>query len=92
MQLPEPRSIGVRAAKAKFSALLDEVDGGDHVLVCRRSQPLAALIPASDLDRFRELARREEELAAVLRGRGYRVDPWGTPGVLEVVSRLGVKR
>lgn len=76
--------MGVRAVKANFAA------AGSHVVVCRRAEPLAALIPVRDLDRFRELARRDEELAEVLRRRGFDVESWSTAGILDLIaSRLG---
>lgn len=88
--MPIPRPIGIRAAKSNFSALLDEVAAGEHVLVCRRSKPLAALIPAGDLDQLRELANRDAQLAAVLRARGHDIEPWGTARVIEIiVTHLG---
>jgi hypothetical protein len=49
---------------------------------------LAALISASELDRFQELERRDEGLQAVLKGRGIGVAPWTTAKILEVVARL----
>lgn len=81
----KPRSIGVRAAKATFSTLLDEVAAGRHTLICRRSRPVAALISLQDLDLLGELIRRDEELAAVMQARGHDVDPWVTPNILGVV-------
>jgi prevent-host-death family protein len=81
----KPRSIGVRAAKATFSTLLDEAAAGHHALICRRSRPVAALISLNDLDLLGELIRRDEELAAVMRARGHDVDPWVTPTILRVV-------
>jgi prevent-host-death family protein len=93
MSLPPVRSIGIRAAKASFSSLLDEVEAGAHVLLYRRSKPVAALIPTADLERFRELIRREEELGAVLRARGHAVEPLTTAQLIEVmVSHLGAPR
>lgn len=91
--LPPLRSLGIRAAKASFSGLLDEVEAGTHVLLCRRSKPVAALIPPVDLERFRELLRREEELGAVLRARGHAVEPLTTAQLIEVmVSHLDAPR
>jgi prevent-host-death family protein len=85
MELPQPRPVGVRAAKESFSTLLEEVAAGGHALIYRRSRPVAALIPVSDLERLQELARRDEELGAVIRARGHEVDPWGTPEILRVL-------
>lgn len=82
---PPPRSLGIRAAKASLSTVLDEVAAGSHVLLCRRAKPVAVLIPPQDLERFRELVRRDEELAAVLRARGHHVDQWTTAALIEVI-------
>lgn len=93
MSLPPPRTVGIRAVKDNFSALLNEVAAGDHVLVCRRSKPLAALIPLADLDRLGDLVLRDEELAALLGRLGHRVEPWSTARLIEVIvshlSRAG---
>lgn len=83
--MPAWKRIGVRALKNSLAAVLDEVAAGERVLLCRRAKPLAALIPVRDLERLHELTRRDDELAAVLRGRGHLVDPWATPGILEVI-------
>lgn len=89
----ETRLVGVREAKAAFAALLDGVATGEQIVICRRSQPVAALIPVSELHHFRELIRRDAELAAVLRARGYGVEPWTTAGILEaVISSMGEAR
>jgi prevent-host-death family protein len=85
VELPKPRSVGTRAAKESFSTLLDEVAAGEHALIYRRSRAVAALIPVGDLERLQELARRDEELAAILRARGHQVNPWGSPGILSVL-------
>lgn len=87
-RLPKPQRIPIRAARERFGALVDRVAGGTYVLICRRSTPLAVLVPADDFDRLAESLRQEEELAAILRGRGFDVEAWSTPTVLEVVTRL----
>lgn len=63
-------------------------------MLCRRSRPLAVLISLDELERFRELVRRDEALAAVFRARGHTPDPWTTSSIIEVVvthlvARLG---
>lgn len=80
--------IGLRKARADLSRLVDDVSEGQPVVISRRGRPLAALISATDLERFRELERRDEGLRAVFRGRGFRVAPWTTPKILEVLSRM----
>lgn len=89
MNLPTPTPIGIRRARADFGGLVDRVADGEYVLICRRSTPLAVLLPAIDLESFKELVRREQELEAVLRGRGYIVRPWTTPKILETLTKLG---
>lgn len=89
MNLPTPTPIGIRRARADFGGLVDRVADGEYALICRRSTPLAVLLPAIDLESFKELVRREQELEAVLRGRGYVVRPWTTPKILETLTKLG---
>lgn len=80
--------IGLRRARAELSHLVDDVAEGPPVMISRRGRPLAALISATDLDRFRELERRDDGLRAVFRGQGLRIVPWTTPKILEVLTRL----
>ena len=52
--------VGVFEAKNRLSALLDEVQQGAEVLITRRGQPIARLVPAdAGFDRAR--ARRAAE-------------------------------
>jgi len=88
MELPVPEPISIRAAKDQFHSLVSGVADGSYVLICRHSTPLAVLVPAGDFDRIAEAVRRDQGLAAVLRGRGLAVELWTTPKVLEVVLRL----
>ncbi len=81
--------VGIRRARAELPRLVDEASEGSPVVIARRGQPLAALISASELDRFQELERRDEGLQAVLKGRGIGVAPWTTAKILEVVAKLG---
>lgn len=90
MDSSQPEPIGLRQAKTELSSLVDKAAEGGAVVICRRSTPLAALISASDYERFQELLRRDEGLHAVLRGKGLRVHPWTTAKILEVLTRLGV--
>ena len=80
--------MSIRAARDRFHALVGEISAGGHVLICRRSAPLAVLVSAADYDQMAEAVRRDEGLAAVMRGRGVSVEPWTTPKVLEAVARL----
>ena len=80
--------VGLRQAKAELSSLVDDVAAGAQVVISRRGRPLAALISASDLERFKELERRDDGLRAIFRGNGVRITPWTTPKILEVLTRL----
>lgn len=71
---PEPNRLGIKAARATFSSLVNKVATGDHVLICRHSRPIAALIPVSDVKLLKDLARRYPEVADLLRVRGYELD------------------
>jgi prevent-host-death family protein len=82
----------IRAARASFGALVDRVAAGSRVVVCRRSTALAVLLPKGDYETLAELAGRDEQIGAVLRGLGVDVDPWTTPNVVEALVRLGERR
>ena len=45
------KSVGLAEAKAHLSALLDAVEAGDEVLITRRGQAVARLIPDRGTDR-----------------------------------------
>ncbi len=85
---PPLEPMAIRAARARFGELVDRVARGGYFLILRHSSPLAVLLPASDYERLAEVSRRDQELAAVLRGHGYEVTPWSTATVLEVVARI----
>lgn len=55
------RQIQVAEAKAKFSALLDEVEAGAEILIARRGKLVARLVPEP---------RSERSVADVLRAAG----------------------
>jgi len=40
------KTVGLAEAKAQLSALLDAVEAGDEVLITRRGQAVARLVPA----------------------------------------------
>ena len=88
MDQEQASPVGLRRAKAELSRLVDDVAEGSQVVISRRGRPLAALISAADLERFRELQRRDDGLQAVFRGQGLRIDPWTTPTILEELTRL----
>jgi prevent-host-death family protein len=82
----------IRAVRESFGALVDSVATGRRILVCRRTTPMAVLLPRGDFDTLDELAHRDEQLAAVLRGRGFVIDPWTTTNLIEAVAQLGERR
>jgi len=47
--------VGAFEAKTKLSALLDQVEKGEEVVITRRGRPVARLVPVAD-----DAARREE--------------------------------
>ena len=87
-ELPKPEPISIRTARGRFGSLVDEVADGLPALICRRSTPLAVLIPAAQYDEFAEMVRRDQSLAAILRARGVAVETWTTAGLLGAVVRL----
>ena len=91
-ELSNLQRMPIRAARASFGALVDKVARGTRILVCRRTIPLAVLLPQADHQQLVDLAARDEQLAAVLRGLGVDVDPWTTPTIVEAVVRLGDPR
>jgi prevent-host-death family protein len=45
------RTVQLQEAKAKFSALVDAVEGGDRVTVTRHGKPVAVLVSADEWER-----------------------------------------
>lgn len=89
MEASHQAPIGIRRVRSELTSLVDRAAAGSSVVISRRGRPLAALISATDFERFQELQRRDEGLRAVLRGQGLRISPWTTPKILEVLTRLG---
>ena len=88
-ELVKPEPISIRTARGRFGTLVDEVAGdGPPALICRRSTPLAVLMPVAQYEELAETVRRDQSLAAVLRGRGLLSGSWTTTAVLEAVVRL----
>jgi len=87
-QLPKPEPISTKAARARFGSLVDHVADGNPALICRKSTPLAVVVPAAEYEQLVETARRDQSLAAILNAQGVAVEEWTTPKVLEAVARL----
>jgi prevent-host-death family protein len=49
--------IGAFEAKNKLSELLDRVEGGEEVIITRRGQAIAKLVPVDSSERARERSR-----------------------------------
>lgn len=46
-------TVGAFEAKTQFSRLLERVDRGEEVVITRRGQPVARLVPAAKVERDR---------------------------------------
>jgi prevent-host-death family protein len=60
------KKVNVHEAKASLSALLDEVESGEAVVICRRNVPIAELRPIAS-------ARRKRRPIGLV--KGFRVPP-----------------
>ncbi|MEB3257108.1 MAG: type II toxin-antitoxin system prevent-host-death family antitoxin [Cyanobacteriota bacterium] len=56
------KTVGLAEAKAHLSALLDAVEAGDEVLITRRGQAVARLIPARSADQPADVLSWTERL------------------------------
>ncbi len=59
-------TINISEAKSKFSEYLSRVAGGERFIIVRRARPVAALIPAGDLDRLERSPEITRRLAQTL--------------------------
>ena len=65
------RTVGIFEAKTHLSSLLEEVEGGESILVTKRGEAIAQIIPIRDskrssaeavLARFEERAKKVKEM------------------------------
>ncbi len=65
-----PARLTVAEAKARFAACLRKADQGEATLITRHGKPVAALVPAEDLDQLLRLrsAGPEGGLASLFGG------------------------
>jgi len=71
--------IGAFEAKTKFSALLNQVERGEEVVITRRGRPVAKLVPieeGADRNRAREAARHIRELAKTMNLGPFDWEEW----------------
>ncbi len=59
-------NISVAEAKARFSELISRAAAGERFLIKRRSQPVAVVIGAAELDRLERRSEAAERLALAL--------------------------
>lgn len=50
-----PKTVSASAAKNHFGDCLRDVEGGDHVVITRYGEPVAALVTFDELERLRRL-------------------------------------
>lgn len=62
------KTISVTTLKANLSATIREVEGGSAVLITRRGQPVAALVPIEEAKRLKENRRPDRGLASLAGG------------------------
>jgi prevent-host-death family protein len=63
------REIGAFEAKNRLSALLEQVERGEEVVITRRGKPVAKLVPIDaghDRDKARAAVQRIRELAKTM--------------------------
>jgi len=68
------RSVSALDVRKHFGQLLDEAAAGERLIIERAGQPVAALVPLSDLpeDREARIRRRRQAVADIMRmGRRY---------------------
>jgi len=74
------RSVSALEVRKKFGQLLDEAAAGERLIIERAGQPVAALVPLSDvpeLNREERVRRRREAIADIARAAKRRPFPPG---------------
>ena len=64
------RSVSALDVRKRFGQLLDEAAAGERLIIERAGQPVAALVPLSDvpeLNREERIRRRKEAIAEIAR-------------------------
>jgi prevent-host-death family protein len=47
--------------RRNFGAVLNRVQRGERIVVCRRGQPIAAIVPPEDLGLFKQLRQHSQK-------------------------------
>ena len=60
------KEVQASAAKAQFAELLDQVEGGETIVITRHGKPVASLVPHTDA-RTREIQEARHAIEALRR-------------------------
>jgi prevent-host-death family protein len=83
------RSVSALEVRKKFGQLLDEAAAGERLIIERAGQPVAALVPLSDLAAVDPERRRRERLQAIedIRRMARRHPYAGGPDAATIIRR-----
>jgi len=73
--------VGAFEAKNKLSALIERAEHGEEIVITRRGQPVAKLVPFREMpshERAREAARRLREQAKAMKLGRFDWEEWKT--------------
>lgn len=59
------KTVSALEVRKRFGAILDEAAAGEQIVIERAGQPVAALVPLSDLHEITPERRRERRLEAI---------------------------
>jgi prevent-host-death family protein len=72
------KTVSALEVRRRFGAILDEAAAGEQIVIERAGQPVAALVPLTDLDEVTPDARKRRRLEAIAEikrlAREYPVD------------------
>lgn len=80
------RTVSALDVRKKFGELLDEAAAGERLIIQRGGQPVAALVPLSDVAEFDAEAIKQRRLAAIADIR--RMARHGTPMTSDEIVAL----
>jgi prevent-host-death family protein len=81
------KQVNVYEAKSQLSKLLEQVEGGDEIIIARNGKPIARLVPVQ--------RRREPRVPGGWKGKVWIADDFDDPGgeydeiIDELYGRLG---